>query len=84
MANDLLDLGVYYDGGSLEQARVKLEVFEDKGKGRWECEPVIYFADGSSYTTFEAFFNEVDFADVVDAANNLVDGFYALAEPTEK
>lgn len=84
MANDLLDLGVYYDGGSLEQARVKLEVFEDKGKGRWECEPVIYFADGTSYTTFEAFFNEVDFADVVDAANNLVDGFYALAEPTEK
>lgn len=83
-ANDLLNLGVYYDGGSLQQARVKLEVFENKGKGYWYCEPVIYFADGTSYTTFDAFFNEVDFADVVEAANNLVGRFYSMVEVSAK
>ena len=77
-ANDLLNLVVFYDGGQLEQARVKLEVFEDKEKGVWECEPVIYFVDGSSYSTFEAFFNETDFSDLIAAVQKLIEDFGIL------
>ncbi|MBQ9201468.1 MAG: hypothetical protein IJ154_03745 [Bacteroidales bacterium] len=83
-ANDLIDLGVYYDGGKLEQAKVKLEVFEDKAKGLWYCEPVIYFADGTAYSTFEAFFNETDFADLINAAQELVAKFGAMVNDSEK
>ena len=79
-ANTLLDLGVYYNGGSLKQATVKLEPFcdTDWGYNEWYTEPVIYFADGTSYSTFEAFFNETDFRDLIEAFEDLIGDFENL------
>lgn len=75
-ANELIDLGVYY-GASTKQAYIKLEPFEedDWGYKYWVSEPVIYFADGTSYSTFEAFFDEGSFSDFIDAVNDLVNDY---------
>lgn len=82
MANDLLDLGVYYDGNSKRQAQVKLESFQEEdyydNYRYWECEPVIYFSDGTTYSTFEAFFNDSDFKKLVNTFENLFDDFDLL------
>ncbi|MBQ8607400.1 MAG: hypothetical protein IJ417_04320 [Bacteroidaceae bacterium] len=76
-ANELIDLGVYY-GTSIKQAYIKLEPFEENDWGYykyWESEPVIYFFDGSSYSTFEAFFNESSFNDFIDAVKDLINDY---------
>lgn len=75
-ANELIDLGVYY-GASTKQAYIKLEPFEedDWGYKYWVSEPVIYFADGTSYSTFEAFFDEGSFSDFIDAVNDLANDY---------
>ena len=80
-ANSLLDLNLFYDGKSLKQATVKLEPFISEswdGRIYWEVEPVLYFYDGSSYSTFEAFFNDKDFKSVIDTFKNLANRFAAL------
>lgn len=80
-ANSLLDLNLFYDGKSLKQATVKLEPFISESWGGtiyWEVEPVLYFYDGSSYSTFEAFFNDKDFKSVIDTFKNLANRFAAL------
>lgn len=75
-ANELIDLGVYY-GASTKQAYIKLEPFEedDWGYKYWVSEPVICFADGTSYSTFEAFFDEGSFSDFIDAVNDLANDY---------
>lgn len=80
-ANSLLDLNLFYDGKSLKQATVKLEPFISESWGGtiyWEVEPVLYFYDGSSYSTFEAFFNDKDFKSVIDTFKGLADKYAAL------
>lgn len=75
-ANGLVDVNLFYDGSDVKQAYVKLEPFSD---GRtWDCEPVLWFFDGTSYSTFEAFFNETDFKKFIDAAERLLDDYEKL------
>ena len=80
-ANSLLDLNLFYDGKAVKQATVKLEPFISESWGGttyWEVEPVLNFYDGSSYSTFEAFFNDKDFKSVIDTFEELADKYAAL------
>lgn len=80
-ANSLLDLNLFYDGKAVKQANVKLEPFVSESWNSyiyWDAEPVLYFFDGSSYSTFEAFFNDKDFKSVIDTFKGLADKYAAL------
>ena len=83
-ANELIDINLFYDGNSTIQAYVKLEPFREEGwydgETWWEAEPVIYFYDGSSYSSLEAFFNEYDFDDVIDAFKELIEDYEDMIE----
>ena len=77
-ANDLMDIGIYYDNENEHQASVKLMAFSEKspysGRVYWEAVPVVSFADGSTYS-IEVFFDESDFRDLIHAAEALVDDY---------
>lgn len=73
-ANGLADVNLFYDNTSTKQATVSLEPFIDEswsGSTYWTMEPVLNFYDGSSYSTFEAFFNDDDFKSVIDTFKTL-------------
>lgn len=81
-ANSLLNLGIYFNGGSMRQAKVQLECFED-GYANWKYwtyEPVLVFEDNSTYSTFTAFFNETSFREVINSFEDLVRSYEKLIE----
>lgn len=81
-ANSLLNLGIYFNGGSMRQAKVQLECFED-GYANWKYwtyEPVLVFDDNSTYSTFTAFFNEASFREVINSFEDLVRSYEKLIE----
>lgn len=66
---ELLQLSLYYDCTSTVQAKVEFEPMSDEdeyygGEYYW-IEPVIVFEDGSRYS-FEKYFRERDFRDLLD------------------
>lgn len=75
-ANELFEGGLYFDGRSTRQSWVTLEAFADNGY--WTYEPVLNFEDGSSYSTFSAFFNEKDFKTLINLAWDVLDDFCNL------
>lgn len=79
-ANALADINLYYNGSSVKQASCYFEAFEDSyyGYSEWYVEPVIKFYDGTSYSTFEAFFNDVDFKKTVNTFEDLIADFADL------
>ena len=80
-ANMLADINLFFDNKNVKQASIKLEPFVDEkwnGTTYWEAVPVIYFFDGSSYSTFEAFFNEKDFKKTFDTFKNLTNKYASL------
>ena len=80
-SNALADINLFYDGKSVKQATVSFEAFEDYSYGGttyWTAEPIITFYDGSSYSTFEAFFNDVDFKKTINTFENLIDAYENL------
>jgi len=82
-ANALADINLFYDGKNVKQAAIKLEPFACEkwdGTTYWEAEPVICFYDGTSYSTFEAFFNEKDFKNTIDAFKTLANKYAELQE----
>ena len=82
-ANGLMDINVFYDNSAVKQATVKLEPFmktKYNGTSKWKAEPVLEFYDGSSYSTFSAFFNEDDFQSVVNEFNDLIKRYKNLIE----
>ena len=82
-ANSLLDLNLFYDGKSERQATFTFEAFPDEswnGKTYWDIVPVLNFYDGSSYSTFEAFFNDKDFKNVIDAFKKLANNYASLVK----
>ena len=68
---DFYDLGIYYDGGSVEQAWLSLKAFAGNDN-QPEIIPVVNFADGTSYTAPD-FFTEANFAKTVKAAETLAE-----------
>lgn len=82
-ANALMDVNLFYDGQNTRQATVKLEPFMERdwyGDTYWTAEPVLTFYDGSSYSTFEAFFNEDSFKQAIDTFDNLTGRYADLVE----
>lgn len=81
-ANSLLNLGIYFNGGSMRQAKVQLECFEDgyAYDKYWTYEPVLVFDDNSTYSTFTAFFNETSFREVINSFEDLVRSYEKLIE----
>lgn len=81
-ANSLLNLGIYFNGGSMRQAKVQLECFEDgyAYEKYWTYEPVLVFDDNSTYSTFTAFFNEISFREVINSFEDLVRSYEKLIE----
>ena len=80
-ANSLANFNLFYDGKSTKQATVTLEAFEEEswnGMKYWYMEPMLNFYDGSSYSTFDAFFNDKDFKSVIDALEKLADNYASL------
>lgn len=79
LANDLLNLGVYYDGRSERQASIKLECFHERDRWNdyWYSEPVFYFGDESSYTAFDVFF-ETGFDKLIAKYEKILDDFERL------
>ena len=82
-ANGLMNINLFYDGSAIKQASITFEAFEDGiwgGKTYWTYEPIINFYDGSSYSTFEAFFNDIDFKNVINAFENLVEKYENICD----
>jgi hypothetical protein len=78
-----MDVNMYFDNTSTKQATVKLEPFQEDdwyGYRYWESEPVIYFQDGTSYSTFEAFFDADDFGNSVNAFEKLIERYRNMLE----
>ena len=83
-ANSLVDINLFYDGNSTKQASFKLEPFSEREKWSsqtyWIVEPVILFYDGTSYSTFEAFFNKKDFKVTIDTFKSLIEDYIDLVD----
>lgn len=81
LANELLNLGVYYNGKNTREAKVQLEAFleEDPWYSYWYCTPVIYFGDDSAYTTTDDFFGS-GFDKLIAKLEKLLNDFQRLAE----
>lgn len=80
-ANSLTDVNLFYDGKKMKQATIRLEPFLDEtwnGTTYWTIEPVICFYDGSSYSTFEAFFNNRNFRQTVDSFKSFANQYAYL------
>ena len=77
-ANAITDIFVFYDGKNTKQAEVRLESFYSGYS--WDAEPVIYFYDGSSYSTFKAYINENDFTKAIDTFKRLANKYADLID----
>ena len=67
-----LDIAIYYDKKGGRQAWLGLEPFYNERSHYWTYNPVIRFADDSSYMLDE-FFNEDDFSALIRALDNWVE-----------
>ena len=83
MANNLMDLGVYYNS-DVRQAKIGLMAYEEDYYGYngmqkyFDYEPAISFDDGTNYSHFEAFFNEISFKKFLDSLDEFLDGYDKL------
>ncbi len=80
--NNLIDFSLYYDNRNTKYASVELESFlyKDYWGEEWYCTPVIRFiGDGTSYS-FEEFFNEKDFRNVIRTLERLIEDYEYLLD----
>lgn len=80
--NKQFDIGIYFNNGSTRQAYLQAYPFLEKKSyyERWKIEPVIYFDDGTSYSTFEALGDDSRFNELVKKVKNLVTDFENLVK----
>ncbi|MCR5408323.1 MAG: hypothetical protein K6E61_04375 [Bacteroidales bacterium] len=84
----LYSFGVYYDGGNTIQATIGFEPVFDEVDQHWNYNPVIRFADGTSYAV-EDYFSQENFGDfaneLMNWVNDLMDylGIQLAATPDE-
>ena len=82
-ANQYIDLGLYFNS-SERSAFVELYPFEERGwySTYWDNEPVMKFPSGASYS-FEQYFDEEYFDNVVRRFKDMVESFVKLVDETE-
>lgn len=77
-ANALLDINVYFDGSKNSSAKVELypvsETYYYSKSEYWDYEPCVVFDDGTKYS-FEEYFDENTYEDVIDQFEDLIDDF---------
>ena len=75
-ANEYLDAKMYFNS-DVKQAEFKFIANCDQyyGGEEWYAEPAIFFEDGTSYNTLEAFFDKDDFKKLIHAFDDFVAGF---------
>ena len=80
--NKQFDIGVYFNNGSTRQAYLQAYPFLEKKSyyERWRIEPVLYFDDGTSYSTFEALGDDSRFNELVEKVKKLVTDFENLVK----
>lgn len=75
-ANQFTDINLFYNNKTTKQATIRLEPFKEDGwDNYWTAEPILIFYDGSSYSTFDAFFNDNDFRRTIDAFKSLANAY---------
>ncbi|MGN1263456.1 MAG: hypothetical protein ACI4TW_05415 [Prevotella sp.] len=82
-ANNLLNVNLYFDGSSSSSSYVKLEPYKEWSyydSEYWNYDTVIYFSDGTGYNSFEEFFDEVTFDNVINTFENLIEDFDDLID----
>ena len=82
-ANQLLEMGIYYDRMPQPGASIKLYPFAayDYGGERWYNQPVLTFNDGTAYSTFESFFSQEAFQSVIQRFTDIASDFVGLVNP---
>ena len=80
--NKQFNIGVYFNNGSTRQAYLQAYPFLEKKSyyERWRIEPVLYFDDGTSYSTFEALGDDSRFNELVEKVKKLVTDFKNLVK----
>lgn len=82
-ANALIDVKMYLDNSSKYGAYLQLKPFEKvyysyySQYKKWEYKPVLVFGDDSSYT-FEEYFDENTFNNVINKVQNIIDDFVRM------
>lgn len=82
-ANKLIDIQLYFNGSSKSSSYLELYPFFEEDyyyEGYWDYESVIMFSDGTGYASFENYFDEIFFDNVIKKFENLVSDFEGLAE----
>lgn len=77
-ANNEMEIYLFYDNSNKTQANVTLRTFEEEywgGYEYWTYEPVMNFYDGSSYSPFGSFFDEIYFREVINLFNRITGDF---------
>lgn len=86
-ANRLMNAYLYYDNNGKRQAEVSLDAVPEEswyGQQYYEIQPMIGFSDGSRYSSFEAFFNDEDFAASISAFKRLVNKYCDLIDEVDR
>lgn len=80
--NSLLNVGLYFNGSNTRMSYLQYYPFKYSyyGEEEWYAVPVIYFRDGSAYSTIESFFDERTYSTVITRFNNLVRDFEHLVK----
>ena len=85
--NELIDLGIFYNGKNAKQADLKVLAFNagDEESPRMTILPAIKFADGTSYTELSSFFTPENFPKAIEAFSKLMNDYMTLiAGPEEE
>ena len=83
--NDTYNVTLHYDNTETVQANIELEAYEeesewDEGYTYFEVRPVLVFAADSSRYSFEDYFTESSFSDLIEAVEDLGDDFEKMVE----
>lgn len=81
-ANALLNLGLYYDGTSVQQARISFESVVSQDYNGEECfwiEPILVFNDDSRYS-FEEYFDDDIFEELIKDFEDFLYGYEDMIE----
>lgn len=83
LQNGLFEMGLYFNGSSNKSCEVKLMAVQSDYyyyDQYWKSEAYIKFTDGSAYQTFEEYFDEYTYDNVISQVEDLIDDFVEMFE----
>lgn len=80
--NKQFNIGIYFNGNNTRQAYIQYYPFLSKKyyDEYWKAEPVIYFDDGTSYSTLKEFGNDTRFSELIQKVKDLITDFKSLVQ----